>query len=90
MHRRVTSTAWASALTLIHCTLQLVHEDVQARARAGSQGRSGAGSGPAACRMSTDDRDPLFTVALPEGCWPPHPLYNKAPARDVYGCTSLQ
>ena len=59
--------------------VQLVHEDVQARARAGSQGRSGAASGPATCRMSTDDRDPLFSVALPEGIV--HSLMYKAPAR---------
>lgn len=64
-------------LTLTHCVLQLVHEDVQARARAGSQGRSGAGSGPATCRMSTDDRDPLFSVALPEGAGHPHSSYTR-------------
>ncbi|KAK9822994.1 hypothetical protein WJX81_003865 [Elliptochloris bilobata] len=48
--------------------LQLVHEDVQARSRPGSQGSSRAPSeAPAPCRMSVDDRDPLFSVALPDG-----------------------
>ena len=79
-HRPVAGTSMPAHSRFTCCALQLVHEDVQARSRPGSQGRSGASSGPASCRMSVDDRDPLFSVAMPEGGTHPLPTQN-APAR---------